>query len=60
MSGLLILSQSFNKGDGTIIESWIHNPYNQFFCGEQFFQWEKPCDPSDLVHLRKRIGEEVD
>lgn len=58
MAGLLILKQLFNKGDETTIEAWIQNPYYQFFCGEQFFQWEKPCDPSDLVHFRKRIGEE--
>ncbi|NUQ22527.1 MAG: hypothetical protein HUU34_01125 [Saprospiraceae bacterium] len=21
------------------------------------FQWKQPCDPSDLVYFRKRIGE---
>jgi hypothetical protein len=30
----------------------------QYFCGERFFQWGFPCDPSELVHFRKRIGEE--
>ena len=29
----------------------------QYFCGEVFFQHEFPCDPSDFVHFRKRIGE---
>jgi transposase, IS5 family len=58
MAGLLILKQLFNKGDETVIDTWIQNPYYQYFCGEQYFQWEKPCDPSDLVHFRKRIGEE--
>jgi IS5 family transposase len=24
----------------------------------EHFQWELPCDPSDLVHFRKRIREE--
>ncbi len=28
----------------------------QYFCGEAFFQHRTPCDPSDLVHFRKRIG----
>ena len=23
----------------------------------EHFQWRFPCDPSDLVHFRKRIGE---
>ena len=34
------------------------NPYMQYFCGEAFFQHRFPCDPSDFVHFRKRIGEE--
>lgn len=25
---------------------------------EAFFQFKFPCDPSDFVHFRKRIGEE--
>lgn len=29
----------------------------QYFCGEAFFQHRFPCDPSDFVHFRKRIGE---
>ncbi len=57
MSGLLILKQLYNLGDETVMESWIQNPYFQFFCGAAHFQWQQPCDPSDLVHFRKRIGE---
>jgi IS5 family transposase len=56
MSGLLILKQMYNLGDETLIPSWIANPYFQYFCGEVHFQHSKPCDPSDLVHFRKRIG----
>jgi IS5 family transposase len=33
------------------------NPYMQYFCGEAHFQHKFPCDPSDFVHFRKRIGE---
>ena len=33
------------------------NPYMQYFCGETIFQHRFPCDPSDFVHFRKRIGE---
>jgi len=29
----------------------------QYFCGEEFFRWEQPCNPSELVHFRHRIGE---
>lgn len=57
MSGLLILKQIYNLGDETLIPLWIANPYFQYFCGEVHFQHQQPCDPSDLVHFRKRIGE---
>jgi IS5 family transposase len=57
MSGLLILKQLYDLGDETVIPAWIRDPYMQYFCGEAHFQWKQPCDPSDLVHFRKRIGE---
>lgn len=58
MAGLLILKQMFNKSDEVIVEEWRQNPYYQYFTGGIYFEWELPCDPSDLVHFRKRIGEE--
>ena len=58
MVGLLLLKQMYDFGDETIIAEWIQNPYMQYFCGEVFFQWQQPCDPSDLVHFRKRLGKE--
>ena len=58
MVGLLILKQMYNLSDEALIPAWIANPYYQFFCGEAYFQWEQPCDPSDLVHFRNRIGKE--
>lgn len=33
------------------------NPYMQYFCGMAHFEHHFPCDPSDFVHFRKRIGE---
>jgi IS5 family transposase len=57
MCGLLILKQLHNLGDETIMEAWVRDPYMQYFCGEAHFQHKGPCDPSDLVHFRKRIGE---
>lgn len=56
MAGLLILKQMYDLGDETIMPVWVQNPYYQYFCGEAEFQWSFPCDPSDLVHFRKRIG----
>lgn len=58
MAGLLILKQLLNLSDEAICEHWQLSPYVQFFCGETHFQWGLPCDPSELVHFRKRIGEE--
>ncbi len=58
MISLLLLKQIYNQGDETVIEGWIQSPYWQYFSGEETFQWENPCDPSDLVHFRNRIGRE--
>lgn len=58
MVGLLLLKRIYNQGDENVMVQWVQNPYYQYFCGEAEFQWEPPCDPSDMVHFRKRIGEE--
>ena len=57
MVGLLLLKQLENLSDERVVEAWVQNPYYQSFCGMERFQWDFPCDPSDLVHFRKRIGE---
>jgi IS5 family transposase len=57
MVGLLLLKQIESLSDERIVEAWTRNPYYQAFCGMEHFQWKIPCDPSDLVHFRKRIGE---
>jgi transposase, IS5 family len=56
MSGLLMLKHMFNHSDETLVEVWKQNPYYQYFTGSVHFQWGLPCDASDLVHFRKRIG----
>ena len=56
MVGLLLLKRIYNLGDETVMDQWLQNPYYQYFCGESVFQWQYPCDPSDMVHFRKRIG----
>jgi IS5 family transposase len=57
MVGLLLLKQIDNLSDERVVEVWVQNPYYQAFCGMEHFQWELPCDPTDLVYFRKRIGE---
>lgn len=58
MVGSLMLKRIYNLGDETLSEAWTMNPYMQYFCGESRFQHKFPCDPSDFVHFRKRIGEQ--
>jgi IS5 family transposase len=56
MISLLLLKQLYDQGDETVVAAWVHNPYWQYFSGFDTFQWQLPCEPSDLVHFRKRIG----
>jgi len=56
--GLLLLKQMYNLGDETVVERYLENPYWQHFCGEVYFQYKLPFDPSDFVHFRHRIGPE--
>ncbi len=39
-----------------MVEFWSLSPYAQFFCGERELQWDTPCEASELVHFRQRIG----
>jgi len=57
MIGLVLLKYMYNLSDESVVDRWIENPYWQYFTGEIFFQVEKPMDPSEFVHFRKRIGE---
>lgn len=57
MIGLLILKQLENLSDERLVVEWCRNPYFQAFCGMMHFQWQLPCDPSDISRFRKRIGE---
>lgn len=57
MVSFLLLKRLYDLGDETLAESWRMNPYMQFFSGYAHFQHSFPCDPSDLAHFRKRLGE---
>lgn len=56
MVGLLLLKQLRNLSDERVVEEYALNPYFQFFCGEEQFGWGAPCEASELVHFRHRIG----
>ena len=51
MVGLLMLKQLENLSDERVVEAWVRNPYYQAFCGMEHFQWQFPCDASDLYHF---------
>ena len=56
MVSLLLLKHLNNQSDESVVSSWVENPYWQYLSGIKIFSWELPCDPSDLVYFRKRIG----
>lgn len=57
MVGLLMLKHIRNISDESVVEQWSENNYYQYFCGETSFVCSSPCDASELVHFRHRIGE---
>ena len=57
MVGLLILKHLLNISDESVVDQWAENAYYQYFCGQQNFIPAVPCEASELVHFRKRIGE---
>jgi len=58
MVSLLIVKQLYNLSDKSMADRWIENPSFQFFSGETVFPWSFPCHSTDLVYVRKRIGEQ--
>lgn len=56
MVGLLILKHIRNLSDESVVEQWSENCYYQYFCGETNFVPSPPCEASELVHFRNRIG----
>jgi len=68
MVGLLLLKQIENLSDENIVLQWKRNPYyrpseattphegGQYFCGMYEYTPAFPCDPTELVYFRKRIG----
>jgi IS5 family transposase len=57
MVGLMMLQHMEGLSDEQIVNKWVENPYYQYFCGYDHFQWKLPIDPSSLTRWRKRIGE---
>jgi IS5 family transposase len=58
MVSLIMLQRMFDVSDEAAVKQWVQNPYWQHLSGMTSFQWEVPCDPTELVKFRKRIGRE--
>jgi IS5 family transposase len=57
MVSLLMLKHIRNISDESVVEQWSENSYYQYFSGEKIFACGEPCEASELVHFRNRIGE---
>jgi IS5 family transposase len=58
MVSLLMLKHIRNLSDESVVEQWFENIYYQYFSGERTYACGVPCEPSELVHFRNRIGAE--
>ena len=56
MVALIMLKHIRNLSDESVVEQWAENSYYQYFSGEQTFTPGAPCEASELVHFRNRIG----
>ena len=56
MVGLLLLKQLENLSDERVVLQFKRNPYYQYFCGHSNYIPGMPCNATELVHFRKRIG----
>ena len=58
MVSLLMLKHIRNISDESVTEQWFENIYYQYFSGEKSYACGAPCEASELVHFRNRIGEQ--
>ncbi len=58
MVALLMLKHIRNISDESVVEQWAENAYYQYFSGQQEFTPAEPCEASELVHFRNRIGQD--
>ena len=58
MVSLLMLKHIRNLSDESVVEQWMENIYYQYFSGEKSYACGVPCEASELVHFRNRIGQE--
>jgi IS5 family transposase len=60
MLGMFMLKHTYKLSDEQVWDRWVHDPYFQYFTGEEYFQHALPHERSGMCHWRKRIGERLD
>jgi IS5 family transposase len=60
MIGMFLLKHTYALSDEQVWDRWVHDPYFQYFTGEEFFQHALPHERSGMSHWRKRIGDKLD
>ena len=58
MVSLLLLQRMFDESNEQVVKEWVQTSYWRHFSGMTSFQWKIPCDPTELIKFRKRIGRE--
>ena len=57
MVSLHYLKYTHDLSDEAVLRGWVENPYWQYLCGMEFFEYEVPIDPSSMSRWRSRVGE---
>jgi transposase, IS5 family len=57
MVSLHYLKYTHDLSDEAVLRGWVENPYWQYLCGMEFFEYEPPIDPSSMSRWRCRVGE---
>ncbi len=60
MIGMFMLKHTYELSDEQVWDRWVHDPYFQYFTGEEFFQHELVHERSGMSHWRRRIGDRLD
>ena len=58
MIALLYRKHAFNESEEGTVERWGETPTWQFFSGQAYFEYHRPCDATTLIKFRQLLGEE--
>ncbi len=58
MVALMYFKHAFYESDEYVIQRWGEIPTWQYFSGNEYFEQQWPCDPTQLGRFRKALGKE--